>query len=260
MINLYHRKNEIAIDLSGVSNPTAIEIYYEGKMYAESQLPDDWFLMSNQNQIICVSLGDSIPELVLNYVGLINIRGASVVDRDYNRHYLSVAVEDIDYWENMDVDFDKNTQYWEGLSAVHEADTSIRYSSIVRNNLNTEADEFYFADGTPYQGDYHQHGDSQAMTGSEHSDESELIYRKDAKDRIQNVRKNLTKKQLREKMVHYKPIIPSVRTSTKSESQKAKDIKKQTNFSKKEIEISPARTTKTTPKTTTVKTKTTKGY
>ena len=260
MIKLYHRKNELAIDLSGVSNPTAIEIYYTGKMYAESQLPDDWFLMSNQNKIICVSLGDSIPELVLNYVGLINIRSGSVVDRDLNTHYLSVAVEDIDYWENMSVDFDKNTQYWEGLGSNHEGDMQIQYSSIVKNNLISESDEFYFADGTPFQGDYHQHGDGQAMTGSEHSDGSQLIYRKDAKGKMQDLRKNLNRNQLNKRMVHYKPIIPSVRTSTKSESQKAKDIKKQTNFSKKEIEISPARTTKTTPKTTTVKTKTTKGY
>ena len=106
MIKLYHRKNEIAIDLSGVSKPRAIEFYYTGKMYGESQLPDDWILFSNQSKVMCISLGNSIPEIILNYVGLINIRGASVVDRDYNRHYLSVAVEDIDYWENMDVDFD----------------------------------------------------------------------------------------------------------------------------------------------------------
>ena len=260
MIKLYHRKNEIAIDLSGIPNPASIEIYYTGKMYAESQLPNEWFLMSNENKIICVSLGSSVPELVLNYVGLINVRGARVVDRDLDKHYASIVLEDIDYWENINAEYDKNTQYWEGFFNVHQADKDIKYSSIVKNNLIAESDEFYFADGTPYQGEYHQHGDGQAMTGSKHSDDSELIYRKDAKNRMQNVRKNLTKKQLREKMVHYKPIIPSVRTSTKPEAQKAKEIKRQTNFSEKEVEISPARTKKTTTKTTTVKTKTTKGY
>tara|TARA_R100001594_G_scaffold25089_2_gene49120 strand:+ start:5677 stop:6456 length:780 start_codon:yes stop_codon:yes gene_type:complete len=239
MAKLYHRKNEIAIDLSGIQNPAAIEFYYTGKMYAESQLPDDWFLMCNENRIICTCLGDSVPELILNYVGLINIRSGSVVDRDLNTHYLSVAVEDIDYWENMSVDFDKNTQYWEGLGSNHEGDSQIKHSSIVKNNLISGSDEFYFADGTPFQGDYHQHGDGQAMTGSEHSDNSELIYRKDAKGKMQDLRKNLNRNQLNKRIVHYKPIIPSVRKSTKSESQKAKDIKKQTEFSQKQRDTAP---------------------
>ena len=54
MISLFHRKNEISIDLSGVENPAGIEIYYNGKMYAESQLPDDWQLLSNKNKIVCL--------------------------------------------------------------------------------------------------------------------------------------------------------------------------------------------------------------
>lgn len=259
MVKLYHRKNEIAIDLSGIQNPAAIEFYYTGKMYGESQLPNDWLLSSNQNKIICISLGNSVPELVLNYVGLINIRSGSVVDRDLNTHYLSVAVEDIDYWENMTVSYEKNTQYWEGLWGDHEGDGNIRYSSIVKNNLMSGADEFYFIDGTSYQGEYHQHGDGQAMTESEHSDESELIYRKDAKGKLQDVRKGLNRNQLNKRMVHYKPDIPSVRTFTKSDAQKAKDIKKQTSFSQKERDIAPPKVEKDI-KIQRRTTKTSKGY
>ena len=256
MIKLYHRKNEIAIDLSGVSKPRAIEFYYTGKMYGESQLPDDWILFSNQSKVMCISLGNSIPEIILNYVGLINIRGGSVVDRDLNTHYFSVVLEDIDYWENMNVDFDKNTQYWEGLWSEHKWDRQIRHSSIVKNNLISEPDEFYFADGTPYHGDYHQHGDGQAMTGSEHTDESELIYRKDAKGKMQDLRKGLSRNELNKRMVHYKPIIPSIRTFTKSEAQKAKDNKKETQFSQNQRDIAPPKLGKQikvqrrTPKTT----------
>ena len=134
MIKLYHRKNEIAIDLSGIQNPAAIEFHYTGKMYAESQLPDDWLLTSSRNKVICLSLGSSVPELMLNYTGLIHIKSGSVIDRDLNKHYLLPIVEDIDYWDNMTVDYDKNTQRWEDLVSTHKK-VPLLYTSIVKKDL-----------------------------------------------------------------------------------------------------------------------------
>jgi hypothetical protein len=103
----------------------------------------------------------------------------------------------------------------------------------------------------------------QAMTGAEHSEGSELIYRKDYKGNLYDIRSKLSAKQ-RIRLESIKKInIPKTRKVTKSDSQKAKDIKREASFSKNEVEISPEivkTTTKTTPKTTEVKTKTTKGY
>ena len=101
MIKLYHRKNEIAIDLSKVLNVAAIDIYYTGKMYGESQLPDDWSFVANKKRIMCFTLGSSVPELLFNYTGLINIRGVNVIDKDLKSHSVAILVEDIDNWENM---------------------------------------------------------------------------------------------------------------------------------------------------------------
>ena len=97
MATLYHRKNEIAIDLTGIQNAASIDIHYSGKMYGESQLPDDWQLMSNKNRIVCLSLGNSAPEVLLNYVGLIYIKACTVIDRDLNIHGVHTKIEDIDY-------------------------------------------------------------------------------------------------------------------------------------------------------------------
>ena len=237
MVKLYHRKNEIAIDLGDIQNVAAIDIHYSGKMYGESQLPDDWQLMSNKNRIICFSLGDSVPEVLLNYVGLINIKACSVVDRDLNTYNAHITIEDIDYWENITDDFDKNTQYWTNLGNTHVGDRSIKYSSIVRKNLIAPPDEFYFKDGTPYVGEYHQHGDWQAMTGSEHTDNSELIYRKDANGNIFNARKRVSKRQVIEIMKQVKPFIPITRKITKSDAQKIKESQKITHKQLKEEEV-----------------------
>ena len=101
MINLYHRKNELAIDLSSIDNPRAISIAFSGVMYGESQLPNDWILMQGNNKIICICIGNSKPELLLNYSGKIVVNGGDVVDINLQRHYIKVMVEDIDYWERM---------------------------------------------------------------------------------------------------------------------------------------------------------------
>jgi carbon monoxide dehydrogenase subunit G len=249
LINLYHRKNEIAIDLTGVQNVAGIEIYYNGKMYAESQLPDDWILSSNASKIVCFSLGDSVPELLLNYSGLINIKGGKVFDKNLAEYSINVLIEDVDKWTNFNIDFDKNTQYWEGLNSTHIAEHSIKHSSIVKNNLKTNNEEFYFLDGQPYNGDYHLHGDGRAMTGAEHTNESIQIYRKNEDGKIVDLRSKASKKRAIEIMKQIKPFIPSVRKVTKSSQTQAKDFKKQIAFSKKEFKVpavnvkAPAQTT-----------------
>ena len=258
MINLYHRKNEIAIDLSGIAHPKAIDIIYSGRMQGESMLPEDWILSANNEHIICLSMSadGSVPELLIEYSGLIEIKGATIIDISLKTYGANIIVEDVDYWENMVVDFDKNTQYWEGLGSTHNAERSLIMSSIVKNNLITNPNEFFFADGTVYEGEYHQHQDMQAMTGSEHTEESEYIYRKDAKGLIYDSRKKLSPKE-RIRLESVKKInIPKTRQVTKSDTQKAKDINKQISFSQEERTVAPPKVEKIkTIETTTTKTK-----
>ena len=258
MVKLYHRRNEIAIDLSGIVQPKAIDIIYSGRMQGESMLPDDWIFSANDKRILCLSLSadGTIPELLMEYSGLIEIKGATIVDMSLEAHSGTIIVEDIDYWENMNVDFDKNTQYWEGLGSTHKAEPSLIMSSMVKNNLITNSNEFFFADGTAYQGEYHQHQDMQAMTGSEHTEESELIYRKDAKGELYDSRRKLSAKQKMRLESIKKINIPKTRKVTKSDTQKAKDTKKQISFSQKERVTAPPKIEKTmTIKPTTTKTK-----
>lgn len=222
MIKLYHRKNEISIDLTGVQNVASIDFYYKGKMYGESQLPNDWILMANKNKVICVNSGDSVPELMINYVGLITIKGGTVIDKDLNKSPIRVVVEDIDYWDNMTVDYDKNTQRWEDLVSTHKK-VPLLYTSIVKKDLMAESDEFYFSDGVGYQGEYHQHSDGQAMTGSEHTEDSEPIYRKWDNGDLFDPRKGLSQKIINASKIHYN--IPSVREFTKPDFKKIKKVK-----------------------------------
>ena len=251
MVNLYHRKHEIAIDLTGIERPKTIQIAYSGKMQAESMLADDWIIFCNDTKIICFSLSNNptIPELIMRYTGLIRIKGATIIDSILTKHSANVSLEDIDYWENMVVDFDKNTQYWEGLDSVHQSENII-ISTIVKNNLLTNPDEFYFADGTPYQGEYHQHGDGQAMTGGEHSQDSEHIYRMDSKWLVYDPREKMSEERKARLDSVKSRVIPQTRKFTKSDTKKAKGISRQIDAPRKTV--SPTRVQRTV--------KTIKGY
>lgn len=259
MISLFHRKNEISIDLSGVENPAGIEIYYNGKMYAESQLPDDWQLLSNKNKIVCFSFGNSIPELLLNYTGLISILGGAVIDRDLNKHGLNIIVEDIDYWYKTNSEFDKNTQYWEGLGSIHEKDKTIKYSSVVKNNLTSYTEEYYFEDGALFQGEYHQHGDGQAMTGGVHAKDSQMIYRKKPNGELLKPRQKMSKREVMTLKKKVEKFIPSIRIKSKSYAEKQTMQKKSLQQFSKETVVAKSKiptVSKTAVKTAPVKTTT----
>ena len=264
MINLFHRKNEIAIDLTGVVNPRVIDISYKGIMQAESMLPSGWTLTSNKNRILCLSLSGQSEdvELLMRYSGLIQIIGVTVIDQDLQRHAGLVTIEDIDTWDYMTVDFDKNAQYWEGLFSTHTKERSLTVTDIVKNNLLTNSGEFYFINGTPYEGEYHQHGDGQAMTGGVHTEESEMIYRKGFDGELYQPRKKMPHKLRQQIKKIEKIIIPQTRKITKSAETQAKNFKKQIAFSKKEFKVpvvdvkAPAqKTTKVAPVKTTTESK-----
>ena len=250
MINLFHRKNEIAIDLSGIVNPRAIDISYKGIMQAESMLPSGWTLSSNKNKILCLSVTEQTQdvELLMRYSGLIEIIGVTVIDQDLQKHAGLIAIEDIDTWDYMTVDFDKNTQYWEGLFSTHTKEKSLAVTDIVKNNLLTNSGEFYFINGTPYEGEYHQHGDGQAMTGGVHTEESEMIYRKGLDGKLYQPRKKMPHKLRQQIKAIEKIIIPQTRKITKSAEKQTKDFKKQIAFSKKEFKVPVADVKATTQK------------
>jgi hypothetical protein len=196
-MRLYHRRNEIAIDLSDMDAVAGIDIHFSGNMIADSLLPSDWQLMANDNRIICISFGATNPEILFNYTGSIKINGVMVYGRDLKRTGVPIVVEGIDRWTSHKGIFDSDGSSWGDLGQTHEAPLSgVRGAVIVRKNLLTNSNEFFFKDGLPYEGEYHQHQDAQAMTGSEHTEESIEIYRKDEKGKILDLRKGVSLRRL----------------------------------------------------------------
>ena len=245
--SLFHGKNEISISLAGIENIACIQIIYTGKMHAESMLPDDWLVTANKNRIICLSLGNSVPELLFNYIGLIKIKGASIITRDLQIYNVIIEVGGLNIWEKINSDYAFEDRLWESFSNTHFKETAIIRTSIIKNNLTAKVNELFLKDGTSYQGEYHQHNDGQAMSGSEHTDGSEPIYRKDANGRIFDTRKGANKRQAMEIMKQIEPLVPRTRKITKSDAQKIKESQKIAHKELKEEKVKRIYTENTDP-------------
>tara|TARA_Y100001938_G_scaffold33092_1_gene45416 strand:- start:7798 stop:8586 length:789 start_codon:yes stop_codon:yes gene_type:complete len=218
---LYHRKNEIAVEYNLESKIKLLDIRFKGKFNGESMLPHDWVLMSNNNRIICMSFGNSDIELILEYVGKIDILSASVVFEDRSVKPFIISVEDYDYWELITSDFDKNTQYWEGLDSYHSLTPTINDTSIITKNLNSMSNQFFLKDGTEYIGKYHRYNDFQAFTGEEPSSDSIAIYQK-KDNKIVDYRKKMTSTEYNRMINVVQKVIPKTRVTKTSQSKKVK--------------------------------------
>ena len=73
-------------------------------------------------------------------------------------------------------------------------------NELIKENLYTKGREYYYQDGTEYIGDYHRHGDFQAMTGAVHSNTSEKIYIKNGAGEIEDPNDKKRLKELKYKL------------------------------------------------------------
>ena len=193
-MKIFYGNGEVRFE-DAIPNIAAFEIRYKGKMSAESELPNSWILMNRRNKIVGVNMETSIPETLFNYEGYLRILSCRVTDRELNQNYVTPVEEGIDYWENLNTKWEDFTQHPEDFNGTYVNGTIPTKTSIHQVNLQTEQGEWFLEDGTPYYGEYHVHGNGQAMTESKHTKESKNIFRKDAKGNIAKMKK--IKKQTR---------------------------------------------------------------
>ena len=177
------------VRLEGAVNVAAFEIRYKGKMSADSELPNSWILMNNRNKIIGVNMGNIEPETLFTYTGELRILSCKATDRELNQTFANIQLEGVDYWGKLNTNWEDFTQYPEDFNGTYVNGAVPRKTSIHQVNLQTEQGEWFLEDGTPYYGEYHVHGNGQAMTESKHTKQSKNIFRKDAIGYIAKMKK-----------------------------------------------------------------------
>tara|TARA_Y100000593_G_scaffold93866_1_gene190363 strand:- start:603 stop:1316 length:714 start_codon:yes stop_codon:yes gene_type:complete len=181
MVKLVHYKNSLMF--SEVINCCAIELKFKGKMIGESKMDESWYIATGANKIVCISTsGNHNVSELFEFEGEFAIVGTKILTKDLDEIPCLYEKLDVDYFGVSKSVFSTAKSYFSDYSSEHVPIDSVDNIDIYRNNLFTKQDEFYFENGDKYFGEYHQHSNGQAMTGSEHNKDSVDIYRKDQND------------------------------------------------------------------------------
>ncbi len=183
MLKLIHYKDSLMF--SEVVTCSAIELKLKGKFIGESKLSDDWYVATGNNRIICVSFsGDQQVSELFSFQGNFTIIGTKIVTEELQEIGSSYSKLDIDTFGKSQESFENGGSYFSDYNSTHEPINTIDDMDIYKNNLFTKQDEFYYENGDNYFGSYHQHSNGQAMSESEHNNDSVEIFRKDQNNKL----------------------------------------------------------------------------
>ena len=161
-----------------------VEIRYRGAVKITKTCGDNCLLVAQNNGIIILSLDGSVINDLFSYN--CDIKIISVIASDGNSEKVPTTIKRVmDYSELIDSNSEDMTVNSEKMSAGYSYGAKVKKTSvdvaIVKNQLSDG--DLYLKDGTPYHGEYHVHLDGgKAMTGAEHTKESENLYIKRIKD------------------------------------------------------------------------------
>ena len=183
ILKLIHYKDSLMF--SEVVNCSAIELKFKGKFIGESKLSDDWYVGTGINKIICVSFsGNQDVSELFTFQGSFVITRIKIITQELDEISCGYDILDIDYFKKSREKFDEAGSSFSDYNSTHEEIDTIDNTDIYRNNLFTKQDEFYLLNGENYFGEYHQHSNGQAMSGSSHTSDSVQIFRKDQNNKI----------------------------------------------------------------------------
>ena len=176
-MKLYYGNGSCTIEGSA----RGVEIRYRGAIEIEDKTSDSFVIAHQNNGILIFPLGEGTLNDLFDYTGEFKI--LSVIVADNNAEKVSTTIHRVmDYTELLNTKSEDMTTNSEDLSSTHVSGGKVAKTSLNQpyiNNLNTSKHdgELYLQDGTKYDGYFHIHlADNAAMTGSEHTEDSQDLY------------------------------------------------------------------------------------
>lgn len=127
-MRIYYGNGEVRLE--GAVDVAAFEIRYKGKINADSELPDSWFMRNNNRMIIGVSLGDVQPEVLFTYEGELRILSCRVTNRDLYQDYATPVAEGLGFWNVLNTNWEDFTQFPEDFNGTYVTGKIPRKTSI----------------------------------------------------------------------------------------------------------------------------------
>ena len=163
------------------SNARGVEIRYRGAIEIEDKTSDSFVIAHQNNGIIIFPIGEGTLNDLFDYVGEFKI--ISVIVADNNAEKVPTTIHRVmDYTELLNTKSEDMTTKSEDLSSTYVSGRKVSKTSLKQpyiNNLHTSTHDggLYLEDGTKYEGYFHIHiADNAAMTGNEHTEESQDLY------------------------------------------------------------------------------------
>ena len=167
----------------------AFDIKFEGTYSLESYNPENFLINYNNGRVIGVGLGSVLGEgAFLKYTGDLRILSCKVVTSENEMINLIPKLVRNDKFDVVRNDFSGENIKFEDLDkvgVVGDIPTKTKIN-IITKNFNTKGGE-YTLDGKDYVGDYHVHYTGVAMTGSDHTEDSEVLELRNKKQRIKTI-------------------------------------------------------------------------
>lgn len=163
-------------------NPLVVEIDYIGKIRAESNMPDGFIVLENNNKIIIIRFNQNqMPEHIFSYEGKFKIKTARVYDGsgasilseiDTLSHKWNNMIKDDETWGNSKSIWESYREKYTYVDENRNTYRSVRKSFIINNNLSSSMGEFYLPDGSLYNGSINYDSRGFFRTGSSRTKES----------------------------------------------------------------------------------------
>ena len=178
MAKLYYGNGSCTIE---GSNIRGVEIHYRGAIEIEDKTSGSFIIMAGSYKVLVVPIGEGTLNDLFDYVGEFKI--TSVIVAGNNAENVPTTIHRVmDYTELLTTNAEDMTTNSEDLSSTHISGRKVAKTLSKQQHLNNQFTserntELYLQDGTKYEGYFHIHlADGGAMTGREHSEDSQDLY------------------------------------------------------------------------------------
>jgi len=168
------------------SDIRGVQIKYIGAIEIEDKTSNSFVITHQNNGILIFPIGEGTLNNLFDYVGEFKI--LSVIVADNNGKKVPTTIHRVmDYTELLNTNAEDMTTKSEDLSSTYisgrKVPKTILKQPYIKNQHTSEHNTIlYLQDGTLYEGDFHVHlSDNTAMTGNDHTGESQDLYFKDGR-------------------------------------------------------------------------------
>jgi len=178
MAKLYYGSGSTTIQGSDIRG---IQLSFRGAIEIEDKTSDSFVITHQKQGIMIFPIGEGTLSDLFDYTGEFRITSVTVADSDAKKVPTTIH-RVMDYVELINTKAEDMTTKSEDLSATYTHGSKVAKTLLKQPNLNNQHTsnyntELYLEDGSKFDGYYHLHlADNSAMTGKEHSEDSQDLY------------------------------------------------------------------------------------